>query len=546
MNGKMKKAICLFLLGGCTLFFILSCSNMQNFLGWSKSPSSRETAISQFLSNTRPHQGNPDSHYLLACYYQERGKHKEAIEEFKKVLLIDPNCVKAYNGMGVSYDLLGDFSRAIEYYNYTLKLDPNAGYVYNNLGYSYLLQGNLDDAITSLKGAISINDQDPRFHNNLGLAYGEKGEYDLALAEFKVASDEAKAHHNMAQIYFKKGLLDEAKNHYAIALKLNPSLTVVRTALKAADALASIFEPIPNKVEPKQLVIPDQPAAKEEQIEKVAIAHQSPAEKSESVESILSSQSGPIILKQKELMATEQVGAVKVPEELVVSNLSNNVSEPLDLQKTDSGKNEVLYELQVASFRFKENAIHAARSIQELGFETEILSWGNGNKDKWYRLIMRPFETIDEALNYKVKIENEYRFNPLLRKTVTGDPEPKEILSPRPLSEKEKPVNLKNVDVEISNGNGVYRMARKVGHYLKERGLKVNRLTNADHFNHSGTKVLYRKEYKEVADQIAEQIPVVRSKEQIEKFDRPNIRIKILIGKDLIPHHKVFENRKSS
>ena len=206
MNAKMKKAICLLLLGGCTLFFILSCSSMQNILGWSKSPGSRETAISQLLSNTRPHQGNPDSHYLLACYYQERDRHKEAIEEFKKVLFIDPGYVKAYNGLGVSYDLLGEYSKAIDFYKQALNLNPDLDYVHNNLGYSYLLQGKLDEAIITFKKAVAINDQSKQLHNNLGLAYAEKGQYDLALTEFKLAADEAKAHYNMAHVYFKQGV----------------------------------------------------------------------------------------------------------------------------------------------------------------------------------------------------------------------------------------------------------------------------------------------------------------------------------------------------
>jgi hypothetical protein len=106
--------------------------------------------------------------------------------------------------------------------------------------------------------------------------------------------------------------------------------------------------------------------------------------------------------------------------------------------------------------------------------------------------------------------------------------------------------SLKNVGIEISNGNGTRRMAKKVGDYLKEKGLKVTRLTNASHFSHSGTKIIYQKEYDKAAEQVAEHLPVYRAKEEIERFDRPNIRVKILIGKDLVPHHKIFENGKTS
>jgi len=53
-------------------------------------------------------------------------------------------------------------------------------------------------------------------------------------------------------------------------------------------------------------------------------------------------------------------------------------------------------------------------------------------------------------------------------------------------------------------------------------------------------------EYDKAADQVAEHMPVYQSKEEAEKLDRPNIRVKIVIGKDLIPHHKTLKMVKKS
>lgn len=89
-------------------------------------------------------------------------------------------------------------------------------------------------------------------------------------------------------------------------------------------------------------------------------------------------------------------------------------------------------------------------------------------------------------------------------------------------------------------------MAKKVGDYLKEKGLKVSRLTNADHFRYSGTKIIYQKEYDQAADEVARHIPIYQIKEVIEKLDRANIKVKILIGRDLIPYINRFENGKKS
>lgn len=85
-----------------------------------------------------------------------------------------------------------------------------------------------------------------------------------------------------------------------------------------------------------------------------------------------------------------------------------------------------------------------------------------------------------------------------------------------------------------------------VGDYLERKGFRVTRLTNANDFDYAETKIFYQKEYHHSADQVAEQLPVFQSKEQTERFDRANIKMKILIGKDLVPYYKLFENGEKS
>ena len=86
-------------------------------------------------------------------------------------------------------------------------------------------------------------------------------------------------------------------------------------------------------------------------------------------------------------------------------------------------------------------------------------------------------------------------------------------------------------------------MARRVGHYLEAKGLAVNRLTNADHFNHPETRIYYQKGYHEAASHLADQLPAVGVKDirEEKRFDRPSIKIKLLIGKDILPYHTWFQ-----
>jgi tetratricopeptide (TPR) repeat protein len=105
------------------------------------------------------------------------------------------------------------------------------------------------------------------------------------------------------------------------------------------------------------------------------------------------------------------------------------------------------------------------------------------------------------------------------------------------------PVNAiqkNNAIIEISNGNGVRRMAKRVGNYLQNKGTKVTRLTNAHHFNFEKTKIYYQDKYLHAAYKIAKEIPGFQNMENNSDLSLNNVHVKVLIGKDLISYDKYF------
>lgn len=403
-KNRTNTSVLLVLLLGFFLGFPTGCATMEKMFSWvpflnfaekRDRPEVRE--VDQFLSRIKFYKGDPDSLYKQACYFQKRNKHSLAIENFKNILLADPNNVRAYNGMGVSYDLLGDLPRAIESYKSALEVNANLDYVQNNLGYTYLRLGKLDAAIDAFEKAIALNNQKRLYHNNLGLAYVKKGQLDQGFDEFMLAEDKARAHYNMAQVLYQNGSYGEAKTHFAKASVLNPSIAGVKIGLRAAELLANISQ-----------------------------------------------------------------DKAKSPE-----------------QKTDIKQ-------------------------QSLG---------------------------------------------------------------------------KEIVVEISNGNGVYRMARRMRSYLRKKGIERIRISNARHFNYAKTKIYYPKGYLDDAYHLAKLIPGHQDTEKltkpnspnikirkisickgylgdadcltkpttshqdtkkVAKINSPNIKIKILIGKDMIPYDQIF------
>ena len=82
--------------------------------------------------------------------------------------------------------------------------------------------------------------------------------------------------------------------------------------------------------------------------------------------------------------------------------------------------------------------------------------------------------------------------------------------------------------------------------FLTENKFKVVRFTNADNFNHEESQIFYKKGYQNTAAQINQEVPVSLNQQEVKNFDRPNIKVKLLIGKDVIPYKKNFSKNQSS
>lgn len=555
----------------------------ENWRGLKKEKSIDPKNLDRFFSSIRRAPGNPESHYLLACFYQERGRHREAIEEFRKVISIDSEYVKAYNGLGISFDHLKNYFLAIESYKRALDLNPNLDYVQNNLGYSYLLLGNYDEASKAFEKAIALNPQEKRFHNNLGLAYAEKGQFDLALREFRKAGDEASAHYNVAQFYYKKGLYKEAQTYYGKALELNPSSSTFKAGFKAASVLAVVFDSPKNTEKSKAGAVLTPAISSPTQPEATPLPSLSPKENSQS-------QSPPPLLEESKIIGeykTKPYEFISVNEASPSSradfgkDLSNHAASPilsllpkensqpqaLPLSKYSKNKNEsssqdfqktsgsdpepsfkmaIGYELQVASSRSLRQANFLADSLKNSGFPATVESWKDKRGYEWYRTILGPFMTRDEALSQKANVLKIRKGGNSFIRLASVKIDSANKLTPEQTFSSRDQIPLKTVGIEISNGNGVNGMARMIGNYLNENGIKVVRLTNASNFNHHETKIYYEKGYHKAANYLAGCFPAGNNLKELEKLDRSHVKVKILLGKDLIGRSKVQGSKQAS
>ena len=97
------------------------------------------------------------------------------------------------------------------------------------------------------------------------------------------------------------------------------------------------------------------------------------------------------------------------------------------------------------------------------------------------------------------------------------------------------------IKIEVKNGNGVNRMARRVGDYLRNSDFILMYLSNADHFNHKWSKIYYVSGYLREAYQLAQKLPGLQTLEEVSSIKDGNAEISILIGSDLIRYDTQFK-----
>ena len=378
-----------------------------------------------------------------------------------------------------------------------------------------------------------------------------------------MAGDESNAHFNLAQIYFRKGLYKQAKEHYAKALALNPSSTLARTGVEAAGALASVFQPVQPKATADALVAPEVTAKIQIPLSEAGNPVRSEPRESNpetvSVDLLKTAEAdfppairnqpapAPALRKIRERGELKEVSAAGFEKGTEVKKTADaTLSAPLPYSvpppqapasREENGRS---FHVRVASFSSYKIALRELGDVQRSGVPANLTSWTDRKGKQWHTLTAGPWTTREEALGCKTWLEQGGRFKAVVqqeplkgtRKTLSarnGNGTPKTFAQER------------EPGVEISNGNGVNGMAARVRTYLKQKGLNVVRLTNADNFAHSKTSIFYQKGFNSAASEVAENLPGVERMEEVKELDRPSVNIRVVIGKELLSHSKLFK-----
>lgn len=343
--------------------------------------------------------------YLLARHFQKQDKHEIAVEEFLKVLKMDPQYANAYNALGVSYDQLKNYDAAQEAYQAAIKLDPALDHVYNNIGYSYLLSGHLEESLTAFEKAIELNKNKRTYQNNRSLV--------------------------IAKLYPK-------------------------------------YQPDQDTYEQLQ------------------------------------------------------------------GHLAKKV-------ETASGEDhEVFYSVQVGAYYDLENAKRIWQKALDMGYDSSYITKVEG-KRPYYRIRLGQFNNEQYADEIARTIKEGY-FDKAF--TVISH-YPLRVFHDNPTGassgmEIQQPAEGNKAGIEISNGNGVYRMAQKVGRYLSNLGFRITKVSNASNFDYKKTLIYYHPGFHDSAQQLLKEISGFPDSDQLVESQKIKNNIMVIIGRDMVPFKENF------
>jgi len=158
----------------------------------------------------------PKLFQLASEFYYNQGNYLDAIQQYNKIIEIDPKNYGAYMGLGNSYTQLGRYKEAIKIFEKTFSIGYIDFRTYYGLGLTYYSMEGYNKSYTNLKQAYELNPGNKAVVSYLINDYNALGLYDEAI---KLAKDRLENDTNNTHYYRKIALAYLLKNDLTKALE---------------------------------------------------------------------------------------------------------------------------------------------------------------------------------------------------------------------------------------------------------------------------------------------------------------------------------------
>jgi len=217
------------------IFLMARVSMTQNYF---------EDAIPLLESGVKIAPDRPDLHAALGESYFMSGKTEKAIEEFKKLIELDPSA-RSYAFMGLSYRHLGRFDEARKYFDEGLTRDPRNAPCLFNIGFIEERRGNYARADELFQKALRVN---PNFSEAL-LELANLRAKDKKYAEAaELLRKFVKASRDPAPGYYKLAMVERSLHQTEAAQRdLNVFQTLSKNASAGPYPYQNLFDYLDNR-----------------------------------------------------------------------------------------------------------------------------------------------------------------------------------------------------------------------------------------------------------------------------------------------------------
>lgn len=163
------------------------------------------------------------NHLGLAEVLLELKKYEQVVSAANSVIAIDDTIHKAYILRADAHYFLGKTQKAIDDYSKVLQLQPNDAWTLYSRGDSYKVIGDYESSIEDLNNAVKLKPDVAKFRRELGVAYYLSDNFRLALDDLllslKKYPEDNRALHFTGLCYFKLDKFNESLDYFSQLIK---------------------------------------------------------------------------------------------------------------------------------------------------------------------------------------------------------------------------------------------------------------------------------------------------------------------------------------
>jgi tetratricopeptide (TPR) repeat protein len=164
------------------------------------------------------------TYVAVARLHEQSGKLDLATKHYKQALKQTPNYLGALLGLARVNTSLRKPDEALELYKRAAKAHPNEAAVYNNLGAFYGSRGMFKQSADALNRAIQLQPKQANYRANIAVVLVHLGRTQEAYTHLRAVQSEAVAYYNLGFLLKAEGQTESATQHFATAVRIDPSL----------------------------------------------------------------------------------------------------------------------------------------------------------------------------------------------------------------------------------------------------------------------------------------------------------------------------------